>query len=413
MKLKSTTNKQPRIHAPEAGSNMYGVFSQKSKKFHLYSVIAAAIVVVMCLAALFLPLNSVKVQLGSDDGSTVLYEKKYSYSTLQAITYKLGGAAEKYELPKSVEEGVEQLKGEHYSSLEKAVNIRGYLSELEQVLTSDCNARASELRDELSEANTPNIGNVGELIDEYKTAYWTGAVNCYTALHRLFEEELENRNADGLKAFLMQGALANFDSAELKKLAPIYLVGEYEIDDAFIKDAIAVGSIAEILPPAAQSKEAVKAGEKFAPFAYYTYDKSSDTYSFYGSLLDDGFTFGAIAGAIMIFFIVYMLVMFIPSVIGLVTGKCKKITKISYRPIAMFPPAVVAFALLVYFGMGKTAGKSYNLQYLWTSGLPIVLIILGVIATAGCVYAVSQANKEFDAIEKEMGEASANTVKGE
>ena len=372
---------------PTKDHPLYGKYTKTAMINRIVKLAVLAVVIIYMATVFFAPVftTSTKVE---DADKKVMYEKSVSYKMSEVLDEqeKFNDEEQYFE---NVEDSVKYLKDKDFSELERIKNLEKANDKINAFFTTseyvaNTLGEMSEKRpheyialatkaDAIEGYTTNDEGERIPRID-YRTvaAYLTNIEeNKIAMLSKVFYEELEARNTDGLRAFLFEVEqladtyAAGYTSEYAEKLDEFqskYLVADYTFDEKFCATVNEIATVNQFIPDSAMTKSLAEAIDTYknmsgfafayasknlemyeAQYIYFEYDLGANeiVYEQHSSIEYINLAVTIMRWGVIAFIAVAVIAM-IPTVIALITRKTKKL-----RSLSVFYAVLPLFGLLL------------------------------------------------------------------
>ncbi len=377
----------PSLANPTKDHPLYSKYTRTAMINRIVKLAVLAVVIIYLITVFFAPVFTTSTKVENAD-KKVMYEKSVSYTMSEVLDEqeKFNDEEQYFE---NVEDSVKYLKDKEFSELERIKNLEKANDKINAFFTTS-EYVANTLGD-MSE-NRPEeyiaLAQKADAIEGYvtndegkkipKIDYTTVASyfrvrekNKIAKLSEVFYEELEARNTDGLRAFLVEvenlnavyaaGYTSEYE-AELDELQSKYLVADYTFDEKFSETVNEIADVNQFIPASAMTKSLAEAIDTYrnmsgfafsyasknlamyeAQYIYFEYDLGTNeiVYEQHSSIEYINLAVTIMRWGVIAFIAVAVIAM-IPTVIGLITRKTKKL-----RSLSVFYAALPLFGLLL------------------------------------------------------------------
>jgi len=366
---------KPVLANPTKDHPLYGKYTQTAMINRIVKLAVLAVVIIYLITVFFAPVFTAHTKV-EDADKKVVYEKSVSYTMSEVLAeQKKFNDEEAYF--EDVEDSVKYLKDKDFSELERIKNLEKANDKINAFFTtSDYVANTlKEMADKKPDEyialatkadaiegyTTNNEGKRIPRIDGYKVAAYLTDIeeNKIAMLSKVFDAELEARNTDGLREFLLGveqlsdvyavGYSSEYEEA-LEELQGKYLVAEYTFNEKLCETLNEIADVNKFIPASAMTQKVAEAIDMYegqsgfafsyasknleiyeAQYIYFEYDRST------GEIVyeqHDAIEYINKAVTVMrwgvIALVAITVIAMIPTAISLITRKTKKLRSLSF-----------------------------------------------------------------------------------
>jgi len=427
---------------PTKDHPLYSKYNRTAVTNKIVKLAVLAVVIIYLITVFFAPVFTTSIKIVNED-KDVMYEKSLSYTMSEVLAeQEKFNDEEKYF--EDVEDGVKYLKDKDFSDLERIENLKkadnkinayfnssGYIGDIIEDMSENRPYEYIALAEKADAIEGYTTNSYGETVPRISypkvSSYLTDIEqNKIAMLTKVFYAELEARNTDGLREFLSEaeklaavhviGYTSEY-AEQIEELKGKYLVADYKVTKEFCETLNEFASVNQFIPDSAMTKNLAEKIDMYknmsefasssyasqtrneyeAQYIYFEYDLATNelVYEQHSSIENINSTVAKMKWGVIAIIAIAVIAM-IPTVIGLITRKHKKLRSLSIFYLALPLSAILLATFASSPAYSPEQAQAVGVTCDVMSAIPsafLVVVLIAVAAIVTKVFVTSYASK--------------------